>query len=115
MQSDNWKKVKELLDEMLSLDVSERQGAYSNVTGQAPEIISEVESLLAFETEAEDLMKLSAVEFSKDFFEMKKAKGTLMGQKKVNYQSCPRTRLRRNGRSLSRRTSRRKIRAASRT
>ena len=68
MQSENWKKVKELLDEVLQIETSERQNFLKN-SGVKAEIRAEVESLLAFESESEDLMRLSAVEFSKDFFD----------------------------------------------
>jgi non-specific serine/threonine protein kinase/serine/threonine-protein kinase len=67
MQAENWKKVKEVLDEVLALDDAERQNFLSKAE-ISDEIRAEVESLLAFETESEDMMHLSAVEFSKDFF-----------------------------------------------
>ena len=78
MQAENWKKVKQLLDEVLSLETSERQRALQN-SEISPEIRAEVESLLAFENESEDLMRLSAVEFSKDFFD-EDDKNSLIGQ-----------------------------------
>jgi len=84
MQSENWKKVKELLDEVLSLEAPERKNFLDN-TKVSAEIRAEVESLLAFETESEDLMRLSAVEFSKDFFEGENAQNPLVGQQIGNY------------------------------
>ena len=78
MQAENWKKVKQLLDEVLSLETSERQRALQN-SEISPEIRAEVESLLAFENESEDLMRLSAIEFSKDFFD-EDDKNPLIGQ-----------------------------------
>jgi len=83
MQSENWKKIKELLDEVLSLELSERQKFLDNAKVSA-ELRAEVESLLAFETESEDLMRLSAVEFSKDFFD-EAAQNLLVGQQIGNY------------------------------
>ena len=68
MQTEKWKKIKELLDKVLSLDALERKD-FLDKSGVSAEVRAEVESLLAFESEAEDLMKLSAVEFSKDFFD----------------------------------------------
>jgi serine/threonine protein kinase/tetratricopeptide (TPR) repeat protein len=68
MQPENWKKVKAVLDEALTLDASERR-IFLNKPEIGDEIRAEVESLLAFETESEDLMHLSAVEFSRDFFD----------------------------------------------
>ncbi len=66
MQAENWKKAKLLLDEVLSLDASERQD-FLDKSGANAEVRAEVESLLIYEEESEDLMRLSAVEFSKDF------------------------------------------------
>ena len=68
MQNQNWEQVKELLQQVLTLEAAERY-AFLNDSAVAPEVRAEVESLLAFEDEAEDLMRLSAVEFSKDFFD----------------------------------------------
>ena len=67
MRPEDWKKVKEVLSDALELSEAERQ-PYLDKLGLSPEIRAEVESLLAFETESEDVMRLSAVEFSKDFF-----------------------------------------------
>ncbi|MEP6923258.1 MAG: protein kinase [Pyrinomonadaceae bacterium] len=79
MQTENWKKVKELLQEVLPLDAAERQNFLDN-SGVSAEILREVESLIAFEKEAEDLMNLPAVEFSKEFFDEEEAKQGLIGQ-----------------------------------
>ncbi len=68
MQAENWKKIKHLLDEVLQIETSERQNYLENADVSG-EVRAEVESLLAFEGESEDLMHLSAVEFSKDFFD----------------------------------------------
>lgn len=67
MRPEDWKKVKEVLSDALELSEAERR-PYLDKLGLSPEIRAEVESLLAFETESEDVMRLSAVEFSKDFF-----------------------------------------------
>ncbi|MCY7346053.1 MAG: protein kinase [Pyrinomonadaceae bacterium] len=68
MKAENWKNIKDVLMEALNLDVSERRG-FLEKADITPDVRAEVESLLAFETAAEDLMHLSAVEFSKDFFD----------------------------------------------
>lgn len=79
MQAENWKKVKKLLNEVLQLETSEREKFLDN-SNLSDEIRAEVESLLAFETEAQNMMFLSAVEFSKDFFDEEETKNVLTGQ-----------------------------------
>ena len=68
MQADNWKKIKEILQEVLKIE-PERRLDFLEKSGLSGEIRAEVESLLAFEEASEDLMNLSAVEFSRDFFD----------------------------------------------
>lgn len=65
MSSNNWVEVKEILDRLLETDMSERAALLEKLE-LSPEMKSEVESLLSFETDAEALMNLPAVEFSKD-------------------------------------------------
>lgn len=79
MQNENWEKVKELLEDVLELDISKRRDFLDN-SGINKEIRAEIESLIAFETEAENLMNLSAIEFSKDFFAEEEAPNALLGQ-----------------------------------
>ncbi len=79
MQTKHWNKVKELLDQVLELEVSERQAFLDNCGADA-EIRAEIESLISFEAEAENLMNLSAVEFSKDFFADEESSNSLLGQ-----------------------------------
>lgn len=79
MQTKQWNKVKELLDQVLELEVSERQNFLNNC-GADEEIRAEIESLIAFEDDAENLMNLSAVEFSKDFFAEDESHNSLLGQ-----------------------------------
>ncbi len=67
MHSENWKNIKELLNEVLEIEPNKRDD-YLSKSGFSQIVIDEVKSLLAVETEAEDLMNLSAIEFSKDFF-----------------------------------------------
>ena len=68
MQTENWEKVKELLNEVLPLDTSAREKFFEESKVNS-EIRKEVESLLLFEKESENLMHLSAVEFLKDFID----------------------------------------------
>jgi eukaryotic-like serine/threonine-protein kinase len=68
METENWEIIKDVLMEALNLHASERR-EFLEKAGITPEIRAEVESLLAYEEESEDLMRLSAVEFSKDFFD----------------------------------------------
>jgi non-specific serine/threonine protein kinase/serine/threonine-protein kinase len=80
MKAENWKNIKEVLLEAMSLESSERWD-YLEKADISPETREEVKSLLAFEAESEDLMHLSAVEFSKDFFESDdELKNILIGQ-----------------------------------
>ncbi len=67
MQPDNWEKIKNLLDEVLQIKPSERQ-KFIQSSGCPKEVCIEVESLIAFEAQADQLMNLTAIEFSKDFF-----------------------------------------------
>ena len=68
METKEWKFIKAVLDEVLELDVSDRQ-VYLNRQNLKPEILSEVESLLAFEEVEENLIDLSAVEYTDGFFD----------------------------------------------
>ena len=85
MQPENWKKVKEILDEVLELETSKRQD-FLNKSNIDSEIRAEIESLLGFEEQSENLMNLSAVEFSKDFFDEDESVNPLIGQKIGVYQ-----------------------------
>lgn len=67
MENDNWKKVKEVLDELLAI-APEDQRAYLQGANLSAETRAEIESLLAFQSEAEGLMDISAAEFSREFF-----------------------------------------------
>lgn len=79
MQTENWKNIKDVLLEVLNLDSPEDRRRYLENVGPATR--EEVESLLAFEEESEGLMRLSAVEFSKDFFENGTDQNPLIGQR----------------------------------
>lgn len=86
MQSENWKKIKEVLDEALKVAPADRQNFLNN-SALTPEIRAEVESLISFEKDAQMLMNAPAVEFSKEFFsdEEDAAAGRLIGQEIGNY------------------------------
>ena len=86
MKAENWKNIKDVLMKALNLDASERREFLdkADITSDTRE---EVESLLALEEESENLMRLSAVEFSRNFFDTDEdAKNTLIGQKIGVYQ-----------------------------
>lgn len=78
MSPTNWKKVNEILEEVLAIDALKRAEFLEN-SGLERNVIEEVESLLAFEEAAESSMNLSAVEFSKDFLNSQQD-NTLTGQ-----------------------------------
>ncbi len=67
MKTDNWIKVSEILSDCLEVEGSKRQEYLSDLD-LSPELREEVESYLALEVNVDGLMSLSAVEFSKDFF-----------------------------------------------
>ncbi len=79
MKAENWKNVKDVLFEVLNLDSADRW-SYLEKADISAETREEVKSLLSFEEESEDLMRLSAVEFSRDFF-IDDAKNVLLGQR----------------------------------
>jgi eukaryotic-like serine/threonine-protein kinase len=79
MPNTNWEQVKELLDEVLQIEPSKRL-TYLRKAAVNDEVRAEVESLIAFEDEAENLMNLSAIEFSKDFFTEEDDSSALLGQ-----------------------------------
>ncbi len=85
MKEKDWKNVKELLQKILTFEANKRIEYLNNISVSV-EVRSEVESLLAFESEAEDMMHLSAIDFSKDFFAGDEAKHLLIGQKIGVYQ-----------------------------
>jgi len=84
MEPENWAKVKAILSDVLALETSERK-VYLEKLGLTPEVREEVESLLSFENEAEDVMKFSAVEFAKDFLDDSENPSRLIGQQIGNY------------------------------
>lgn len=84
MISEDWNKVKDLLSEVLPLQPSERK-KYLDGAGVGDAARAEVESLLAFEDEAEDMMRLTAVEFATDFFDGEDGQNPLLGQQVGNY------------------------------
>lgn len=79
MQNEKWEQVKELLDQVLQLDSAKRED-FLNSSNADLEVADEVRSLISFESEAEGLMDLSAIEFSKDFFSIEEDSGSLIGQ-----------------------------------
>lgn len=85
MPNKNWERVKEILDEVLRIPPSQRQ-KFLNDADISDEVRTEVESLIAFEAEAENLMNLSAIEFSKDFFFEADSGNAIIGRRIGVYQ-----------------------------
>lgn len=82
MKKEIWEKVKEVLQETLSLEKPERK-SFLDKSEICVEVRKEIESLLEYEEEAQSLMHLSAIEFSKYFFyaEDEDAKNAVVGQR----------------------------------
>ncbi|MFN0276962.1 MAG: serine/threonine protein kinase [Pyrinomonadaceae bacterium] len=68
IQGEKWEEINALLMKALALDPQERL-AFLEKQPVSAEIRNEVESLLAFEHDAEVILQTSAIEFSKDFFD----------------------------------------------
>ncbi len=86
MEADDWKKIKEVLLEVLELDPGKRAG-YLARTDISAFARSEVESLLALESEAEDFMSLPAGDFTRDILTGREPRGgTLAGQRVGDYE-----------------------------
>ncbi|MBK6749265.1 MAG: protein kinase [Acidobacteria bacterium] len=82
MDAANWAKVKEVLDQTVDLDQKNRS-TFLEGLDISPDIRAEVESLLAQEVGAENIMQLSAVAFSRDFIEDNALVGQEIGAYKV--------------------------------
>lgn len=68
MKSNNWKKVSEILLDCLEVETSERQ-QYLDSLNLDDELRKEVESYLAVEEDVDSSLNLSAVDFSRGFFD----------------------------------------------
>jgi len=84
MQPENWKKIKEVLEEVLQVEPSRRHDFLNRARVDA-DVRSEVESLMSFEDESADLMQLSAVEFSSAFVDEAESGEGLTGQQIGSY------------------------------
>src|SRR5690349_8021344 len=71
----DWSKVKEVLNELLAIQPSERV-AYLDRARLTPEVRAEVESLVELETDSDSMFEASAVELARDFVD---APGALAG------------------------------------
>lgn len=79
MQSENWNKIKDILDEVLQIDRPER-ARWLDSAGLASDVRAEVDSLMRFDEESADMMQLSAVEFSGSFVDGADTVDKLSGQ-----------------------------------
>jgi len=68
IQADKWEEINALLMNVLALDPHERR-SFLEKQPVSVEVRNELESLLAFEDNAEKILQTSALEFSKDFFD----------------------------------------------
>ena len=80
MDADVWMRVKEVLAKALEVNADEREKLMDEM-GISGETRREVRSLLDFEDASEDVMKLSAVELSKDFISEGDEEPALAGQR----------------------------------
>lgn len=86
MQPKDWKKVKNILQDVLKLS-PEKRNVYLKDLDINEDLRQEVDSLLMFENEAEDMMEVSAVSFSDDFYdEYGNIQENLKGKKIGSYQ-----------------------------
>jgi len=79
MKAESWEKVSEILNSVLEMEVPGRQKYIDSLDVDA-EIRDEVASLLSFEKASDGLMGLSAIEFSKDFFDEENEDQAISGQ-----------------------------------
>ena len=82
MRSEDWNKIKDVLDDVLHIEPTDRK-AYLDGLQINREVYAEVESLMAFEEESADLMQLSAVEFSTAFMDGPEPNDDLSRQQEV--------------------------------
>lgn len=83
MESENWKEIKAVLNDALALEPGQR-GAFLDSASLTPEVRAEVESLLAFESEGEDVLKFTALDLAKEFVADEGVDGNI-GQRIGNY------------------------------
>ncbi len=85
MQNKDWKNIKRILQNVLDMEVNDRQ-RYLDGLEIGREIKAEVEALLAFEETAENWSPKTALELSRELFEDEISKSSLVGQKIGIYQ-----------------------------
>ena len=83
MNSENWQKVEELLNQVLEIEPA-RRGAFLAKIG-ADNLRREVESLLACDAETDGFLASPAIAFSNDFFDDDELPDTLINQEIGNY------------------------------
>jgi serine/threonine protein kinase len=82
MKAEDWSKIKDILERVLEME-PEQRAVFLRSSEITAEQRAEVEQLMSFETEAAEMMKLSAVEFSKDFIEEDDLAGQEIGPYRV--------------------------------
>lgn len=83
MNSENWKKVEELLNSALEIEPANRQKFLDQIS--AEDLRREVESLLDAERKAEKFLTFGAIAFAADFFDDDDMPDALAGRKIGNY------------------------------
>ena len=87
MRIDEWQEVEELLDAALEIEPGERRKFLDEASGTTPELLREVESLLAGEENVEGFLAAPALALSADFFddgdEAEKRAGQTVGRYRI--------------------------------
>lgn len=78
MNGGNWKKLKDLLGDVLAIEPEAREAYLANAE-LTPEMRAEIDSLLSYEAEAEDGLNIPAIQFSKDFLTDEADQDPLLG------------------------------------
>lgn len=86
MNTQEWQRVEELLNAALELEPRERRKFLDEASADAPELRSEVESLLDCEEKTDGFLAAPAVRFAADLFDEEEAADALIGQTVGNYQ-----------------------------
>lgn len=80
MANDDWEKIKEIVESVLSRKAIERNDFLDSLN-LSVEMRGEIDSLIAFDDESADFLNQSAVNYSQDFFDDEDLINPLIGQK----------------------------------
>jgi eukaryotic-like serine/threonine-protein kinase len=79
MANDDWEKIKEVVESVLSRKADERDNFLDSLN-LSVEMRDEIDSLIAFDNESADFLDKSAVNYSQDFFDDEDQNNLLVGQ-----------------------------------